>query len=184
MENSDHALVIAARSGDPRAFEELVRRHYGTVFRRTRGILGNREDALDIAQEVFLKAHRSLDQIRDGTTVRAWLGAIGVRLALNRARRDRFRRMLTLGAEGDGIEPATKETSPLDEATRAGDVRIVERELARLSPAQRAAFHLRHFEQMPFREVARCMGNGETTARVLYFQAVRRLRAALEKERT
>jgi len=180
MEISDEGLVIAARSGDEKAFEELVRRHYEQVYQRIRRILRNREDALDVAQEAFLKAFRSLDQIRDGRTVRAWLGQIGVRLALNRAERDRFRRMVSMDGEEGEAEPAVRE-DPLERSEIARDARLIEGEIGRLPAAQRTAFHLRHFEGLPFREVAEWMGNSEATARVLYFQAVRRLRAKIEE---
>ena len=181
-EISDEHLVHAARAGDPRAFDELVRRHYDAVLARALRILDNREDALDVAQEVFLKAHRSLDQIRDGRTVRGWLGAIGVRLALNRAKRDRMRRMLSWSEETAEPAAADNASDLLEEADRARRAQQVRREILRLSPAQRTAFHLHHTEQMPFREVAQWMGNSEATARVLYFQAIRLLRKVLEEE--
>lgn len=181
-EISDEHLVHAARAGDPRAFDELVRRHYNAVLARALRILNNREDALDVAQEVFLKAHRSLDQIRDGRTVRGWLGAIGVRLALNRAKRDRLRRMLSFSEDAADAAATEHAPDPLEDAARACRAEQVRREILNLSPAQRTAFHLHHTEQMPFREVAQWMGNSEATARVLYFQAIRRLRRVLEEE--
>jgi RNA polymerase sigma-70 factor (ECF subfamily) len=188
MANSDEHLVVAARAGDGRAFEEIVRRYYGLILRRAGKILGNREDAEEVAQETFLKAHRSLEQIRDGRSVRSWLGRIGVRLALNRAERDRFRRMLSLDRivsdheihQPPEVDQRTFEGEDVERSRRA---RLVRREITRLSPAQKSAFMLRHVEQLSFREVAESMGNSESTARVLYFQAIRRLRRALEERR-
>jgi RNA polymerase sigma-70 factor (ECF subfamily) len=182
MDSSDENLVLAARGGDVRAFEELVRRYYEVVLHRAGRILGNADDARDVTQEVFLRALQRLDQLRDGTTVRAWLGTIGVRLAMNRARRDRFRQMLSFDGAPEKECSSKVQTDPFEKASRLRDAARVEKEIGRLSPAQRTAFHLRHAEQMPFREVAQWMGNSEATARVLYFQAIRRLRRSLEEE--
>jgi RNA polymerase sigma factor (sigma-70 family) len=71
---------------------------------------------------------------------------------------------------------------PFEHAERSRRVELVRQEIKRLSPAQRTAFVLRHIEQMSFREVAESMGNRESTARVLYFQAIRRLRKVLEED--
>lgn len=182
MSTSDESLVLAARGGDVRAFEELVRRYYETVLHRVGRILGNREDAQEVTQEVFLKAQHRLDQVRDGAAFRSWLGTIGVRLALNRTRRDRFRRMVSLEVAREAESTSISASDPFDSAARLRSAQLVEQEILRLSPAQRTAFHLRHTEQMSFREVGSWMGNSEATARVLYFQAIRRLRVVLEEE--
>lgn len=77
-------LVTASRA-DPTAFETAVRPHYANLVRRLVVVLGDENDAQDVAQETYLKAFRSWDRF-DGTDVRAWLYTIGLRLAFNHLR--------------------------------------------------------------------------------------------------
>ena len=58
---SDEELALALQQGDESAFEELVHRHQGRVFAVAYRITGDREDALDVTQEAFLKAYRKID---------------------------------------------------------------------------------------------------------------------------
>ncbi len=88
------ARVVVAASGsrssvatrrDPAPFEAAVRPHYASLVRRLVMVLGNEEDAQDIAQEAYLRAFRAWDRF-DGTDVRAWLYTIGLHLAFNQLR--------------------------------------------------------------------------------------------------
>ena len=76
----------AADLADPRAFETAVRPHYASLVRRLVLVLGDENDAQDVAQDAYLKAFRSWARF-DGVDVRAWLYTIGLRLAFNQLRR-------------------------------------------------------------------------------------------------
>jgi RNA polymerase sigma-70 factor (ECF subfamily) len=76
----------AATRGDDQAFEAAVRPHYAPLIRRLVLVLGDPDDAEDIAQDAYLAAFRAWDRF-DGTDVRAWLYTIGLRLAFNHRRR-------------------------------------------------------------------------------------------------
>ena len=76
---------IAASRRDPEAFEAAVRPHYANLVRRLVLVLGNPDDAEDVAQDAYLKAYRSWDRF-DGADVRAWLYTIALRLAFNELR--------------------------------------------------------------------------------------------------
>lgn len=79
--------TIASRR-DPDAFDAAVRPNYANLTRRLVVVLGDENDAEDIAQETYLRAFRSWDRF-DGTDVRAWLYTIALRLAFNERRRRR-----------------------------------------------------------------------------------------------
>jgi RNA polymerase sigma-70 factor, ECF subfamily len=73
-------LVDRLRRGDQRAFEELVRRYQNRVFGVTLRMLGNRADAEEVAQEVFLRVYRSVTDFRGQSKLSTWLYAIASRL--------------------------------------------------------------------------------------------------------
>jgi RNA polymerase sigma-70 factor (ECF subfamily) len=85
----------AATKGDPEAFEAAVRPYYVPLVRRLVLVLGDPDDAEDIAQDAYLAAFRGWDRF-DGTDVRAWLYTIGLRLAFNH-RRGRRRWLAAIG---------------------------------------------------------------------------------------
>ncbi len=78
----------AAARPDQDAFEAAVRPHYANLVRRLVVVLGDEDDAQDVAQDAYLRAFRSWDRF-DGTDVRAWLYTIALRLAFNQLRRHR-----------------------------------------------------------------------------------------------
>lgn len=114
----DEDDVALARSGDPAAFERLVLRHQDSVISTAYYHLGNYEDAVDVAQEAFLKAYRGLPRFRGQAAFRTWLLTIALNTArsLQSHRRAKKRARKTVpvratgaargeGAEGGGIDP-------------------------------------------------------------------------------
>src|SRR5215831_13721826 len=80
----DASLVDRLRHGDPRAFENLVIAYQHRVFGVALRMLGNRAEAEELAQEVFLRVHRSIGEFRGDARLSTWLYAITSRLCLNR----------------------------------------------------------------------------------------------------
>ncbi len=78
-------LVIDAQAGDQAAFEQLVIRFEGVVFATAYRRLGNRSDAQELSQEVFMQALRKLHQLQDPRCFGGWLRQIAARMAINRA---------------------------------------------------------------------------------------------------
>ena len=84
---SDNALVERARKGDSAAFGQLVKAHERQIFRTAQHITQNREDAEDITQDVFFKAHQKLDQFQGNSKFSTWLVRIAVNESLMRLRK-------------------------------------------------------------------------------------------------
>src|SRR5256885_16068058 len=80
----DASLVDRLRRGDPRAFEDLVIAYQHRVFGVALRMLGNRAEAEELAQEVFLRVHRAIGEFRGEAKLSTWLYAIASRLCLNR----------------------------------------------------------------------------------------------------
>src|SRR3989304_4718464 len=104
--SDDPSLVEALRRGEPEAFERLVRAYQHRIFSIALRMLGDRGDAEEVAQEVFLRVHRSIGRFRGEAKLSTWLYAITSRLCLNRMRapgrgRRAGEQALGRGAHGD-----------------------------------------------------------------------------------
>lgn len=180
----DAADVARARSGDEAGFRALVERHSRAVFRLAYRLTGNDHDAEDVVQETFLKAFGRLEQFEDRANFGSWLYRIAANCAYDalRARARRGRRLEEPGAETeDALDAVASQDPSPDRLVFGGEVqRRVTAAMARLSERERAAFVLRHFEQMTTQEIAGSLGMDEGAAKHSVFRAVRKLRQALE----
>jgi RNA polymerase sigma-70 factor, ECF subfamily len=176
-EPDDRALAAAARTGDEGAFAKLVRRHQGGVRRCAARILGDAEEARDIAQLAFIRAWENLARYDPTWSFSTWLYRITTNLAIDvlRSRDSRERtHKAQLRLVGDSVSP----DAPWDLAEK--EVQRIFVELAeRLTPAQRAAFLLREVEGRSTAEVAEVLACSEATVRNHVFQARAVLRSEL-----
>jgi RNA polymerase sigma-70 factor (ECF subfamily) len=170
----DRSLVDRAAHGDRDAFGMLVRRHQDRAFNLAYQVLRNREDALDVAQEAFVKAFASLPGFKAEASFTTWLHRIVVNLAIDGLRR----RRRSEGAEYDDrravAEDAVAErAAPGDPAAELEmkQVRgLLARGIAALPPAQRAVLVLREIEGMSYHEIAAAVGCslGTVMSRLFY----------------
>lgn len=175
-DRDDRELAAAARHGDEAAFAQLVRRHQVGIRRCAQRILGDAEEARDVAQLAFVRAWQKLSRYDPKWSFSTWLYRIATNLAIDmlRSRDSRDRSHAGhLRLVGDAVAP----TAPGDVAEN--EVQQIFLELAEgLSPSQRMAFVLREVEGRPTTEVAEVMGCSEATVRNHIFQA----RSVLRKE--
>ncbi len=173
----DGSLVERAREGDRAAFDELVRRHIASVYRMLHRLVGNHEDAEDLAQECFVRAWSALDLYRSEAPFEAWLRRVALHLA-----RDHFRRSARRPAR-----PASGPEALTEAAHREPGAELSRHELAarlaaaigRLPERLRVALVLRAFEGLDYPDVARVTGVTPATARTHVMQARKRLLAWL-----
>jgi RNA polymerase sigma-70 factor (ECF subfamily) len=184
MEQSDEMAVALAQSGDHDAFGSLVERHSRAIFKLAFRMTGNEQDAEDVVQETFLRAHQRLRQFESRANFGTWLHRVGVNCALDfmrvRRRHDTGREEIdSVGA--DGTRPLPTDDPQPDRLLFGAEVQErVAAVIAELSPKERAAFVLRHFEEMSIEEISRTMGVRADAAKNSIFRAVRKLRKALE----
>ncbi len=172
----DLDLVREFRAGSERAFNELVLKHRPAVYLTAVGMLGNADDADDIAQEVFIKAFKSIDTFRGDSAVYTWLYRITMNLCLNQIRRRKVRTFFGL----EQVSATLPHAKRADEDQEISELSVRARQaIAELPEKQRAVFILRHFRGLPHAEIARIMERDEGTIKANYFQAVRKLRAKL-----
>ncbi|MBZ5637820.1 MAG: sigma-70 family RNA polymerase sigma factor [Acidobacteriia bacterium] len=175
MEFSDQDLTREIRSGSKVAFEKLVSRYGRLVHRIAFGFTGDRESAMDVAQDTFLKVHTRLGTFREDGDLRNWIARIAAHEALNLRRAARRHPTSELD-ETLFLDP----DPPQDERLHERETReALHRSLATLSPRQRLAVVLRYFQGMSPREIGAVLECSEGTARSILFRSLRRLRAVL-----
>lgn len=169
MAAPDGQLIRSALTGDKQAFSELVRRHQARVLAAALHLSGEREAALDLAQETFVEAYRSLGSLRDHDRFASWLYGI----LRNQWRHSRRRREpAALSLERDDVpEPASPSDDPID-----GDLVTV---VASLPSRHREILAARYLHDQTYAEIAAAHGITVQNARVRCFGARVALREAL-----
>lgn len=176
---TDEVLVQRAKSGDARAVDRLIERHYESVYRIVTGIVKDPELAADVTQDTFVKAVRALPGFRGDAAFRTWLIRIAINQSKGSLRKIGRRREEALEAAG---EVTSREADPAVMAVRTSEVERVREHLARLPDKQRMAVTLRIDEGLSFREIGELIDSSEGAARVNYHHGVRRLREMLDQE--
>jgi RNA polymerase sigma-70 factor (ECF subfamily) len=156
-EPADRVLSLA-QSGDPAAFEALLRMHEVLVARTALRLTANRQDAQDAAQEVFLRLHRNLRRIDDSRNLPGWLYRVTVNVC-----RDIVRKRRNTDSLGD-VQVAVPSSTEAD-LGREQQLKLVEDALRTLPEKERAAVTLRDIEGLSTREVAEILGSSEATVR-------------------
>jgi RNA polymerase sigma-70 factor, ECF subfamily len=190
MEWAEQVVIDRVRTGDSEAFRVLVERHSRALFRLSFRMTGNESDAEDVVQETFLRAYRQLAKFDGRAGFGTWLYRIAANCALDlvRARARRGEQSTEprgfpsgAGEASDPILSLVSEEPAPDRLAMSGEVRErVAAAMEDLSPAERTAFVLRHFEGMCIEEVGRALGCQTGAAKHSVFRAVQKLRRALE----
>ena len=177
VELPDRDLAVRARGGDMVAFETLVGRKTSAVVSLARRIVGNSEDARDVAQMVFLRVWNEIHRYDEKYSLNTWLYRIATNLSIDFLRSARSRER----AHGATLHLVReREESTAAEATRSAEdaelLRLFECVSSSLSEKQKAAFVLREMEDCETRQIAEILGCGESTVRNHLFNARRILR--------
>ncbi|MDA8121682.1 MAG: sigma-70 family RNA polymerase sigma factor [Deltaproteobacteria bacterium] len=154
-------LLEACRQGKPGAFDDVVRAHQDRVYSFCVRMLSDREEALDVSQEVFLSAFRNLDGFREESRLSTWLLRIAANRCLNRIRQRSTRTAREVRfPETDGEDappfqpPGREEYLPERIAENLEMGKILEQALSRIDPDSRRLLLLSDVEGFTYEEVA------------------------------
>jgi len=183
----DRALVEAAAGGSREAFDALVRRHQSAVITLARVLTSGRGDAEDLAQDVFVRAWRSIGTFRGDSTFRTWLHRVAINvIRTSQSRQGRLMRIFTArgrddesldGARvGPAVDPASGE-EPVD-ATLARR-QVIDRALATLPEELRVAVTLRDLQGLDYKEIAAALDVPIGTVESRIFRARQKLKPLL-----
>lgn len=172
--DGDLTLITEVAKGDGDAFETLVTRYERRVLNLAYRYLGNRTDAEDAAQEIFLKVWRNAKRFRKKSSFSTWLFRIAVNHCLNAKSRRKRRETLPLNEAVLKEGPDTEE-----EYERERTARAVREAVGALPTRQRMALVLSKFEGRSYKEIAEVIGVSVPSVESLIFRAKQNLKRAL-----
>ena len=155
----DEITLRRAQQGDAAAFEMLFTPLEGRVYRTCVHVLGPGEDAKDCAQEVLLRAYRSLKDFRGDCALETWLHRLCVSCCLDAARRRKARPSASMDAMTEaGYDPPSREAGPYEQMEKTERMALLRSSIAALPEDQRMAFSLTVLEEVPYEEAAEQLG--------------------------
>ncbi len=190
-EPTDRELVMNYQRGDEKAFNALVERHQQRAFNIAFGLLREREDALEVAQDAFVRAYRALKDFRGESSFTTWLYRITVNLAHNKSRWHRVRHAgahVSLDAPADASESDGPRAVELSDPSYAPDrsamvneeVKLIEAAMKKLGKKSREILVLRNVENLAYDEIAKVLGCNIGTVKSRIARAREELRAAMD----
>jgi len=188
LRDPDIRLMLRVRADEPGAFEELVDRYQHRLLAVMHHLVGNAEEAEDLAQEVFLRVYRSRKEYHPQAKFSTWLFTIANNLALNSHRRKQRKPSVNLNVTDSGplgprpVENLLYDRAPapdkrLDHQELAG---VVQEALTHLNERQRMAMVLNKFEDMSYLEIADVLGISTKAVKSLLSRARNQLRELLQ----
>lgn len=175
----DATRVEATLAGDPDAFRGLVQHYEERVTRVALGVVGNPDEARDVAQEAFLRAYKSLARFQAGQSFYTWLYRIVVNLSIDALRKRAADRHVALEEFGDSMGTE----SPPDALLEQRDLRRqVQRVLSLLPTKYRVVLVLRDMDELGCWDIAKVVGCTHATARWRLHKARKMFRDAWERD--
>ena len=153
---SDAACVRRLQRGDTDAFEILVRRHEKAIFNLVYRMLGNYDDAVETAQEVFLSAYRAIGQFRGESNFSTWLYRIALNHATTRRKSTNLRQKRLVPIDGSDMVDDTQ-LGPAETLEKKELRERVQRALNELEPEDATVILLRDLQDIPYEDVARVL---------------------------
>ena len=172
---SDHALIEATKGGDEAAFGEIMNRYRGPITNYLYRFLNDYEEAVDLAQETFVRVYFALDRYHTQFAFSTYIYRIATNLAISEIRRRKRRRLMSLtglfqGEDGSEVEfqPPDKRQLQDDELVEDERSEVIGRAIAALPEKYRVPVVLRDVEGKTYEEIAEIMklGLGTTKSRI------------------
>ena len=190
----DRLLVDRFKQGDQAAFEEVVTRYWDRIYSMVNQLLRNTQDAEEVTQDTFIRAHRGLGGFRGDSAFSTWLYQIATNLARNRywywwrRRRDQtvsFDQPIGNGGEGEttlsDVYPAELET-PEDATVTREFVNRINECMGKLNSKHREILILRNVKNLSYEEIAGILGVSVGTVKSRIARARESLRAKMGDE--
>ncbi len=184
--DEDEALIAAALNGSAYAWEKLVKRYESAIYNHGLRLMGNRSDAMDLLQEVFLGVYRNLHRFRGDAKFSSWIFRIAHNKAIDLSRRKRLLTGYPVAVEEDD-DPFEGMPAELSEEP---DVKLMQSQqnnrtlalLTQLPVEQKLIVELKIFQSMTFEEIADMQDISENTAKTRFYTALKKLKSATEEK--
>jgi RNA polymerase sigma-70 factor (ECF subfamily) len=186
---SDAEAVARTLAGEREAFRVLVERHSAYVYRLAYRMTGNSHDAEEVVQEAFLRAYQKLQQFAGNANFATWVYRIAANYTIDRLRQKKGeearRENPSRVSEDEGeVDPLSKirDAAPSPErlASSAQLAQKMTEALDALTPNERTAIVMRHWDGCGIEEIAAVLKSNTSAAKNTVFRAVQKLRLALQ----
>lgn len=179
---TDSELVQQVRNGKRQAYTELMRRYQQRVYWVARRIVGNHDDADDVAQETFVKAYVALGDFRGDSSFFTWLYRIATNLSLNAVRKQQVMNYLRESPLISSMLPA-KENQHNELVAKELESKL-QRAIATLPERQKAVFVMRYHDEMSYEEISEVLNTSVGGLKANYFHALKKVQEFLKDETT
>jgi RNA polymerase sigma-70 factor, ECF subfamily len=189
MTRSDVQLMLDVKAGDEQSFELLLRRYRTPLVNFLYRMVRSREQAEDLAQEVFIRVYRARDEYVPSAKFTTWLFRIATNLALNSLRDHRHQKLeISMDAplvadveDGDEkpFEVADKHPSVEQQLVEEDRKNMIRHAIEKLPEKQRAAVLLHKYQELDYAEIAKILSCSESALKSLLFRAYETLRVEL-----
>jgi RNA polymerase sigma-70 factor, ECF subfamily len=185
MALADSELINQFNNGNEQAFTELIERYQHKVYNTSFRMLGNHEDALDLAQESFIKVYQNLNRFKFNSSFSTWLFKITSNLCRDKLRKKQHI-LTTYSMSEDKINKKAMEN--IEKADNPENISIsrqlsisIQEKIDQLSPKHKTVFVLREFEGLSYEEIAAVLEISVGTVKSRLSRARRSLREDLNK---
>ena len=175
--DADSGLVERYLAGDMTAFDELMIRYERQIYRVCYRFVNNRDDAMDLAQEVFIKAFEHLANFRRESSMKTWLYRIAMNHCINHVKKN-AREFVEIT---DGIGSThSSALADMEDREQREHFRLL---VKRLPPKQKAILEMRINEQLSYEEIATMSGRSISTIKASVFFALKKFRKLVKEPR-
>ncbi len=177
---SDLELIGQARSGNDRAFSEIVTRYEKRVFFVVKRMLNDDDESADATQEVFIKLHDSLKKFRGDANIYTYIYRIATNVSISYLRKRKVRAVVRLDEVISNMLTGGKE--PQHEADQDELRTLVSKAVGTLPLQQRQVFVLRFYEELSYEEISQVMHRSLGALKANYFHAMKKIGDFLKNE--
>ena len=164
-------LVELAKKGDERAFDELIDKFADRIFTEAYYLMGNREDAMDVSQLVFLRVFLGIKHFKGESKLSTWIYRITINTALRELKKRSRRPPIE---DSDDVDPQ-------DEVIRHDEQKLAMVALDQLPEQYRAIIIMRELNDMSFKDIADSLGISVNLAKVRAFRAKQKFKTIIEE---
>ncbi len=186
---SDVQLMLDVKAGDQQSFELLLQRYRTPLVNFLYRMVRNREQAEDLAQEVFLRVYRAREDYEPSAKFTTWLFRIATNLALNSVRDNRYQKLQTSldapivadAEDGDErmMEVADEHPDIEQHLVEEARKKMIRHAIEKLPEKQRAAVLLHKYQELDYAEISKILQCSESALKSLLFRAYETLRVEL-----